>query len=50
MKTMKLPIALSMRNTGARGLCSIVENVLMDTMFTLSDETVEEVYYHRAVC
>ena len=39
-----------MRNTGARGLRSIVENVLMDTMFTLpSDETVEKCIITKAV-
>ena len=40
-----------MRNTGARGLRSIVENVLMDTMFTPNpDETVEKYYYHQSCC
>lgn len=39
-----------MRNTGARGLRSIVESVLMDTMFTLpSDETVEKCIITKAV-
>ena len=39
-----------MRNTGARGLRSIVENVLMDTMFTLpSEETVEKCIITKAV-
>jgi ATP-dependent Clp protease ATP-binding subunit ClpX len=39
-----------MRNTGARGLRSIVENVLMDIMYTLpSDETVEKCLITKAV-
>ena len=39
-----------MRNTGARGLRSIVESVLMDTMFTLpSEETVEKCIITKAV-
>ena len=39
-----------LRNTGARGLRSIVENVLMDTMYTLpSDETVEKCIITKAV-
>ncbi len=38
------------RNTGARGLRSIVENVLMDIMYTLpSDETVERCIITKAV-
>ena len=46
----EIPHRSFMRNTGARGLRSIVENVLMDTMFTLpSDETVEKCIITKAV-
>ncbi|MEI8295583.1 MAG: ATP-dependent Clp protease ATP-binding subunit ClpX, partial [Alphaproteobacteria bacterium] len=38
------------RKTGARGLRSIMENILLDTMFDLpSDSTVEEVIINREV-
>ena len=38
------------RKTGARGLRSIMEEVLMDTMYTIpSDETIEECVITKAV-